>query len=34
MNAWYSTEQVQQMIDLLRRSANENGGLDAGEEGK
>ena len=31
MNAWYSTEQVQQMIDFLRRSANENGGLEVGD---
>jgi len=31
MNAWYSTEEVKQMIDFLRRSANENGGLDVGD---
>lgn len=30
MNAWYSNSQVQQMIDFLRQSANENGGLDVG----
>ena len=28
---WYSTEQVQRMVDLLRLSANENGGLDVGD---
>lgn len=31
MNEWYSTEQVQRMVDLLRLSANENGGLDVGD---
>lgn len=31
MNEWYSTEQVQNMVDFLRRSANKNGGLDVGD---
>ena len=31
VNEWYSTEQVQNMVDFLRRSANENGGLDVGD---
>lgn len=31
MDAWYSTEQVQEMIDFLRQSANESGGLDVGD---
>lgn len=31
MNAWYSTEQVQEMVDFLRRSANKDGGLDVGD---
>lgn len=31
MSAWYSTEQVQTMIDFLRASANETGGLDVGD---
>lgn len=31
MNDWYSTEEVQQMIIFLRKSTNENYGLDVGD---